>query len=70
MKPSLPTAIPVLASAKKTPESAADIPLDMRLHVIPVSVVRKMKPWSPTAIIVLLSSVATARKVFPVTWGF
>ena len=70
MAPWLPTAIPVLASAKEMPDSRADVPLDMRFHVTPVSVVRKMEPWSPTAIMVLASSTATARRAFPVGCGF
>jgi hypothetical protein len=43
------------------------VPLDRRVQVAPPSVVRRIVPYSPTAITVLVFKTAVARSVFP--WG-
>src|SRR5207244_9231138 len=55
---------------KETPKSVPAVPLDMRVQVAPASVVRRIVPCSPTAIVVLAFSAATARRMFPVGSGF
>ncbi len=53
MVPASPTAIPLLASTKETPEREADVPAYCGVQVSPPSVDRRMVPFSPTAVAVM-----------------
>src|SRR5229473_1056836 len=70
MVPPPPTAVPVLASTKKTATRILAVPLDWGVQVSPPSVVRRVVPTSPTPTTVFRSGIAAGRSVFPCGRGF